>query len=83
VIYGGSLTFQTAKKKSTKPSLFYQLCQREAVLAFLRDIQEYTIEKRNQVDAVLERYRAEMPQEDGKRLQAELSEMKKAPSEAA
>lgn len=77
VIYGGSLTFQTAKKKSTKPSLFYQLCQREAVLAFLRDIQEYTVEKRDQIDLFLARYRPDLSREDGEKLQAELSEMKK------
>jgi hypothetical protein len=76
-LYGGSLTVGAPKDPTRRPKLVYQLVQRHAVLALLRDIQPFLIEKRDQVELFLERYQADLSFEDGKKLKSQLSEMKR------
>ena len=77
VTYGGSLKVIKGKGVDPKPILFYQLTQREAVLALLRDIQPFSVEKRAQIDLFLNTYQPEMLFADGRALQGWLSAMKK------
>jgi truncated hemoglobin YjbI len=77
VIYGGSLKVIKGKGINPKPALFYQLVQRAAVLAFLHDIQPFSIEKREQIDLCLSTYRSNLSLADGKALQDWLSTLKK------
>ena len=76
-VYGGSLRPEKARSKRRRPKLNYQLVQREAVYAFLHDIRPFVVEKRDQVELFLTRYRAGMPFDEGKRLKKQLSVMKR------
>lgn len=77
IVYGGSLKVIKGKGVDPKPLLFYQLTQREAVFALLRDIQPFSVEKREQIDLFLNTYRPDMLFADGAALQGRLSAMKK------
>jgi hypothetical protein len=76
-LYGGSLTVDPPRGPTRRPKLFYQLVQRHAVLALLRDIQPFLVEKRDQVELFLAKYQADLSFEDGQKLKAQLSEMKR------
>ena len=76
-IYGGSLKVQKGKGVDPKPLLFYQLTQRQAVLAMLRDIQPFSVEKRDQVDLIVNTFDPNMSFENGQAMQEQLSTMKK------
>lgn len=69
--YGGRLHFRP-KDPPRRNQLAWTLTQREAVLAFLRDVQPYVIEKQREVAAVLERYRPNMAPSEAADLVAEL-----------
>ncbi len=77
VIYGGSLKVIKGKGVDPKSILFYQLTQREAVLALLRDIAPFAVEKRDQIQTFLNTYQPNMSFEDGRVLQGRLSAMKR------
>lgn len=74
--YGGSLTLEQGRGKNRRPKLCFQLVQREAVFALLRDIRPFVVEKRDQVELLFARYRTDMSFEDGKMLKDQLSELK-------
>lgn len=76
LVYGGSLKFLKTKYRP-KPYLQYQLCQRAAVIAFLRDIQPHVIEKKDQVDTLLSSFQVHCSFEEGLALRDQLSVMKK------
>jgi hypothetical protein len=75
-IYGGSLTVGKSQDERRRPKLYYQLVQREAVLAMLQDIRPFVVEKRDQVELLLALYRPNMRFADGQLLKGKLSEMK-------
>ena len=75
-VYGGSLTFVERSAPQLKPFVSYQLGQRNAVVAMLRDIQPFVLEKREQVDLFLERFRSVMSVDEGRDLKNQLSSMK-------
>lgn len=75
-IYGGSLTLEEARTERHRPKLLYQLAQRAAVFAMLRDMRQFLIEKRDQVELLLAQFRPDMPFDDGKKLKDQLSKMK-------
>lgn len=75
--YGGSLKFTQSSKKNTKVGLAYQLAQTEAVKAMLCDLQPYAIEKRPQIDLVLQHFRHDMTQAEGNALKSALTALKK------
>jgi hypothetical protein len=76
-IYGGSLTVGKARGERRRPTLVYQLIQRAAVFALLRDMLPFLVEKRDQVEIFLARYRSDMGAAAGKQLKDRLSEMKR------
>jgi hypothetical protein len=74
-IYGGSL-----KPKLSKPprrlQLRWYLAYHEAVRRFLEDIQPYVIEKREEVQLVLDRYHLGMTDEEGWTLHSKLQRLR-------
>jgi hypothetical protein len=75
-IYHGSLS-ERRVKPGCKPVFDLQIVQREAALAFLRDVQPYTKEKRDQIDIALAQYDPRASKETGVLLQQTLTAMKK------
>jgi len=76
-IYGGSLAIVRARDERSRPKLNYQLVQREAVFAMLQDMIPFLIEKRVQVELILQKYRAGMSLHEGQSLKEQLSDMKR------
>lgn len=74
-VYGGSL-----KPKLPKPprqlQLRYQLAQYDAVRRFLEDVRPYVIEKRDEVQLVLDRYHHRMSDEEGWELHSKLQRIR-------
>lgn len=66
-VYGGTLRFQK-KKPPRRHQLKWSLTRREAVLAFLRDVQPHVIEKRREVDLLLVQYTSTMTTAQGQAL---------------
>jgi hypothetical protein len=73
-VYGGSLR---PIVMSGRAGLHYQLCQRNAVLAFLRDIAGICLEKRDQVEACLKECDPGMSEETASVLREKLRVMKR------
>jgi len=70
-VYGGTLQLRE-KHPPRRHQLKWALTKREAVLAFLRDVQPFLLEKRREVALLLERYRPTMNETAGQALVAEL-----------
>jgi hypothetical protein len=78
-VYGGSLIFRTAAachNSSGKGEYRYQLTARNAVNAYLADIQPYVVEKRGYLNLV-RGFNPRMPAAQAKQLQMQLSALKR------
>ena len=75
--YGGNLYQVKRQRANWRPKTNWQLSRFGAVACLLTDILPFLGEKREQVEAVMQRFSSRMKTEDGQRLRADLSAMKK------
>ena len=70
-VYGGLLALRT-KNQPRRHLLSWVLSTRAGVLAFLYDIVEHSIEKRDEIRIMLSKYRSRLSDEEGAALLAEI-----------